>query len=145
MNAEISLFVTYVKSIIYLLFIICLTVPLISLFKKPWINKLLNNFAFFFISNQWKPAPSRKITLEQQRNCLCSFFIKLTLKKPFAGWVVTSLMFIMWFKAKTLSYVVSKDAFWLHSYGHVSVIYNIPSNDIPSCGWHIETYVYMLY
>ena len=45
----------------------------------------------------------------------------------------------------TLSYVISKDAFWLYSYGHVSVIYNMPSNDIASRGWHIETYVYMFY
>ena len=52
-------------------------------------------------------------------------------------------MFIMWLQAMASSYVISNDVFHLDSYGHVSVIYNILSHDIPSCVCHIEVYAQM--
>ena len=50
-------------------------------------------------------------------------------------------MFVMWLQAMMLICVFSNNVFWLDSYGHVSVIYNILSHDTPSFVWHIETYV----
>ena len=97
---------------------------------------------FLFITSRYKAAQSQKnnIRVKVGWPALFHYFAYI---EAFTGWVVSCIIFILQLQAMKLSYVISNDVFWLDFYGHVSDIYNILSQDVPSPVWHIKIYAHM--